>query len=142
MAGYLKPIPVTDAVTKNYWQGCSKQELLLQKCSNCGHLQFYPRICCIKCMSQNLEWVRSSGRGTVHTFTMVHQNVTPGFAKEVPYVYAIVELTEGVRLTTNIVECVPNEVYIGMPVSVVFEPISPEINLPKFKPNGNANQLK
>jgi uncharacterized protein len=138
MAGYLKPIPVTDTVTRNFWQGCSKQELLLQQCNDCGHFQFYPRIFCVKCMSQALEWVRSSGRGTVHTFTIVHQNMTPGFANEVPYVYAVVELIEGVRLTTNIVNCVPAEVYIGMPVSVVFEPISPEINLPKFRPIGNA----
>jgi len=137
MAGYLKPIPVPDAVSKIFWQGCSKQELLLQKCSNCGRFQFYPRILCINCMSQSLEWVRSSGKGTVHTFTVVHQNVMPGFAKDVPYVFAIVELTEGVRLTTNIVDCAPAEVYIGMPVSVAFESISPEINLPKFRPVRN-----
>ncbi len=142
MAGYLKPIPVLDAVSKIFWEGCSKQELLLQKCSNCGHLQFYPRILCTNCMSNNLEWVSSSGKGTVHTFTVVHQNVTPGFAKEVPYIYAIVELTEGVRLTTNIVDCAPAEVCIGMPVSVAFESISPEINLPKFRPVRNDNQLK
>ena len=142
MTGYLKPIPVPDTVSKVFWQGCNKQELLLQKCNNCGCFQFYPRIYCIKCMSQNIEWVRSSGKGTVHTFTVVQQNVMPGFAKDVPYVFAIVELTEGVRLTTNIVDCVPTEVYIGMPVSVVFEAISPEINLPKFRPIQNVNQLK
>ena len=134
MPKYLKPIPVPDAVSKVFWEGCGKQELLLQKCSNCGHLQFYPRIFCINCMSQGMEWVRSSGKGIVHTFTVVHQNVAPGFSKEVPYVYAIVELKEGVRLTTNIVDCAPAEVYIGMPVGVVFESISPEISLPKFRP--------
>jgi hypothetical protein len=85
-----------------------------------------------------MEWVRSSGKGTVHTFTVIQQNVMPGFAQEVPYVFAIIELTEGVRLTTNIVDCAPAEVYIGMPVVVVFEPISPEISLPKFRPSPSA----
>ncbi len=134
MAEYLKPIPVIDSISKPFWQGCNKQELLLQKCSNCGSIQFYPRTCCIKCMSKNTEWVKSSGKGVVHTFSVVNQNIAPGFSKELPYVYAIVELSEGVRLTTNIVGCSPSEVHIGMPVSVCFEQISPEINLPKFRP--------
>ena len=138
MAGYLKPIPVPDEVSKTFWQGCQRQELLLQKCRDCGRFQFYPRFLCINCMSQSMEWVRSSGKGTVHTFTVIQQNVMPGFAQEVPYVFAIIELTEGVRLTTNIVDCAPAEVYIGMPVVVVFEPISPEISLPKFHPSPSA----
>ena len=135
MAEYLKPIPVPDEVSRGFWQGCQRQELLLQKCSDCGRFQFYPRPVCINCMSRNLEWVRSSGAGTVYSFTVVHQNVTPGFVKEVPYVFAVIELSEGVRLSTNIVGCAPANVYIGMPVEVVFEPISPEINLPKFRPS-------
>jgi uncharacterized OB-fold protein len=138
MAGYLKPIPVPDEVSKTFWQGCQRHELLLQKCHDCGRFQFYPRSLCINCMSQGLEWVRSSGKGSVHTFTVIHQNVMPGFSQEVPYVFAIVELTERVRLTTNIVGCAPAEVYIGMPVTVVFEPISPEISLPKFRPSPSA----
>ncbi len=138
MAGYLKPIPILDEVSKTFWQGCQRQELLLQKCRDCGRFQFYPRPICITCMSRNLEWVRSSGRGTVHSFTVVHQNVMPGFAQEVPYVFAIIELAEGVRLSTNIVGCAPADVYIGMPVVVVFEAISPEISLPKFRPSPNA----
>ena len=135
MTKYLKPIPVPDQVSRTFWQGCQRQELLLQKCHNCGRFQFYPRPLCINCMSQDLEWVRSSGKGTVHTFTVTHQNMMPGFAQEVPYVFAIVELAESVRLTTNIVGCPPEQVYIGMPVVVVFEPISPEISLPKFRPS-------
>lgn len=138
MAGYLKPIPKVDEVSKTFWQGCQRQELLLQKCRDCSRFQFYPRPICINCMSRNLEWVRSSGRGTVHSFTIVHQNVTPGFVQEVPYVFAIIELAEGVRLSTNIVGCAPADVYIGMPVMVVFESISPEINLPKFQPSPSA----
>jgi uncharacterized OB-fold protein len=90
-------------------------------------------------MSRNLEWVRSSGKGTVHTFTAVHQNVTPGFKEEVPYVFAIIELEEGVRLSTNIVGCAAEHIYIGMPVEVVFETITPEIDLPKFRPTPDTS---
>jgi len=138
MAEYLKPIPKPDGVSKDFWQGCLREELLLQKCSDCGRFQFYPRPICINCMSRNLEWVRSSGTGIVHSFTVVHQNVTPGFKDEVPYIFAIIELAEGVRLSTNIVDCAPDDVYIDMPVEVVFESISPEINLPKFRPSQSA----
>ena len=138
MAGYLKPVPIPDEVSKTFWQGCRRQELLLQKCCNCGQSQFYPRPICINCMSGNLEWVSSSGRGTVYSFTVVHQNVMPGFAQEVPYVFAIIELAEGVRLSTNIEGCAPADVHIGMPVVVVFEPISPEVSLPKFRPSPSA----
>jgi len=138
MAGYLKPVPIPDEVSKTFWQGCQRQELLLQKCCNCGQFQFYPRPICINCMSGNLEWVSSSGRGTVYSFTVVHQNVMPGFAQEVPYVFAIIELAEGVRLSTNIEGCAPADVHIGMPVVVVFEPISPEVSLPKFRPSPSA----
>jgi uncharacterized OB-fold protein len=82
--------------------------------------------------------VRSSGKGVIYTFTVTFQNTMPGFSEEVPYVFAIVELTEGVRLTTNIVDCDFEQVYIGMPVEVVFEPISPDISLPKFRPLQSA----
>ena len=139
MAEYLKPIPKSNEVSKEFWQGCQRQELLLQKCSDCGRFQFYPRPICANCMSSNLEWVRSSGTGTVHSFTVVHQNATPGFKEDVPYVFAIIELAEGVRLGTNIVGCDPADIYIDMPVEVVFETISPEINLPKFRPSSIAS---
>ena len=138
MDKYLKPIPAPDEVSKTFWQGCQREELLLQRCNDCGRFQFYPRPLCVNCMSRSLEWVRSSGKGAVYSFTVTHQTTTPGFAQELPYVFAIVELTEGVRLTTNIVGCPPEQVYIGMPVVVVFEPISPEISLPKFVPSSST----
>ena len=95
MDKYLKPIPALDEVSKPFWQGCRREELLLQRCNNCGRFQFYPRPLCVNCMSQSLEWVRSSGKGAVYSFTVTHQTTTPGFAQELPYVFAIVELAEG-----------------------------------------------
>jgi hypothetical protein len=78
--------------------------------------------------------VRATGRGTVHTFTVTHQNQAPGFREELPYVLAIVELEEGPRLMTNVVGCAPDAVRIGMPVEVVFEDVTPDVTLPKFRP--------
>jgi len=78
--------------------------------------------------------VRASGRGTVYSFTVTYQNQSPGFREELPYVLAIVELDEGVRMMTNVVGCAPDAVRIGMPVQVVFEDVTAEITLPKFRP--------
>jgi uncharacterized OB-fold protein len=78
--------------------------------------------------------VRASGKGSVYTFTVTHQNQAPGFRGEVPYVLAVVELAEGVRMMTNVVGCAPEDVRIGMPVEVVFEDVTPEVALPRFRP--------
>jgi hypothetical protein len=85
-------------------------------------------------MSSATEWVRASGRGRVYTFTITRQNQAPGFREELPYVLAIVELDEGPRLMTNVVGCAPDAVRIGMAVEVVFDDVTPEVTLPKFRP--------
>ena len=78
--------------------------------------------------------MRASGWGTVYSFTVTHQNQAPGFREELPYVLAIVELDEGVRMMTNVVGCAPDAVRVGMRVEVVFEDVTPEITLAKFRP--------
>ena len=85
-------------------------------------------------LSQDFEWLRCSGKGTVYTFTITRQNQSAGFRNKVPYVMAYVELEEGVRLLTNIVGCDPESVTIGMPVEVTFEDVTPEVSVPLFKP--------
>ena len=134
MAEYLKPIPRVDETSRTYWEGTKRHEILVQKCQQCGVLRFYPRPLCTNCMSDNSEWIRCSGRGTIYTFTVTYQNATPGFSEEVPYVLAIIELEEEVRMMSNVIECKPDEVTIGMPVQAVFENITSEITLPKFRP--------
>lgn len=131
---YRKPIPEADEVSKTFWRGLQRRELLLQRCRACGRYQFYPRPMCVHCWGEDLQWVRSEGRGTVYSFSIVRQNMMPGFAQEVPYVLAVVELEEGVRLGTNIVRCEPDQVSVGMPVIVEFERITDQITLPKFRP--------
>ena len=78
--------------------------------------------------------MRSRGTGKVYTFTITYQNTAPGFREALPYVLAYVELDEGLKLLTNIVDCRPEEVRIGMPVAVVFDDVTPEVTLAKFRP--------
>ncbi len=106
----------------------------MQRCRACAALRYYPRALCPRCLSDETEWVLSSGRGSVYTYSVTHQNQAPGFRDEVPYVVAYVQLDEGVRLLTNLVGCAPDEIRIGMPVEVVFDDVSPTVTLPRFKP--------
>ena len=131
---YKKPVPRIDEESKGFWEACQRHELYLQRCGECGAFRYYPRALCPSCLSDRTEWVRSSGTGTIYTFTVVYQNLAPGFRDELPYVLAYVELEEGVRMLTNIVGCPPEAVRIGMPVEVVFEDVTPAVTLPKFKP--------
>ena len=131
---YAKPLPRIDEESKGFWEACQRHELVLQRCRDCGKFRYYPRALCPHCLSDRTEWVLSSGRGTVYTFTVTHQNQAPGFRDSLPYVMAYVELDEGVRMLTNIVDCDPAHVKIGMPVQVVFEDATPEVTVPKFKP--------
>ena len=127
------PAPAADWETRGFWEGCARGELVLQRCRACGAVQQRPRALCVSCFGE-IEHFVASGRGTLHTFTVTHQNQAPGFREEVPYVLAVVELDEGVRLMTNIVGCAPDQVSIGMPVEVVFDDVTPEVTLAKFRP--------
>jgi uncharacterized OB-fold protein len=131
---YKKPLPRVDEESKGFWEACQRHELYVQKCRNCGALRYYLRALCPTCLSDEVEWVLSSGRGTVYTYTVTQQNQAAGFREELPYVLAYVELEEGVRILTNIVGCAPEDVRIGMGVEVVFEDVTSEATLPKFKP--------
>jgi len=131
---YAKPLPRIDEESKGFWEGCQRHQLYVQKCRDCGVFRYYPRALCPRCLSGKIEWVLSSGKGTVYTFTVTYQNQAPGFRDSLPYVMAYVELEEGVRLLTNVVDCPPEQVKIGMPVEVTFDDVTPEVTLPKFKP--------
>jgi uncharacterized protein len=130
---YQKPLPATDALTAPYWKAAAEGRLLIQRCASCGHRQFYPRAHCTACGTFDPAWEEASGRGVVHTFSVIHRNGSPGFAEEVPYVFAIVELEEGPRMTANVVGVDPDEVVVDMPVRVTFTPVSDEIAIPQFE---------
>jgi uncharacterized protein len=130
----VKPVPVPTKETQPYWDGCKQHELRVQKCATCGHHQFYPRLYCTACMSDRVEWIKTSGRAKVLSYTIIYRPVTQAFAGDVPYVVAMVTLDEGPQMMTNIVGCEPEKVSIGMPVQVTFDDWTEEISVPKFKP--------
>ena len=131
---YAKPLPRIDEESKGFWEACQRHELYIQKCRDCGDLRYHPRALCTNCLSSRTEWVRCKGAGKIYTFTVTNQNQAAGFRDSLPYVMAYVELAEGVRMLSNIVNCAPDVVRIGMPVEVVFEDVTPDVTLPKFKP--------
>ncbi len=141
--GWNKPLPNIDEDMRPFWEGLRQHELLVFRCKNCG-ASYWPVAYCRNCPAEpfygNMEWVPASGRGKVFAFNVHHRAFHPGFQQDVPYVYALVELEEGPNFGTNIVGCDPSEVYIGMPVEVVFEDIEPDggepFTLAKFRPSG------
>ena len=134
---YDKPLPVPDPVTKPFWDGLKEGELRIQRCSKCHEAVFYPRVGCPGCGSRALEWIATSGRGTVHAFTIAHRGVPAAFRGSIPYVVAIVELEEGARLMTILVDVEPSPetVKIGMAVEVVFAEVTDAVTLAQFKPS-------
>ncbi len=131
---YAKPLPHLDEENRPWWEALKRHELYLQKCRDCGAIRYYPRAQCPECLSPRTEWVRASGRGKVYTFTTTWQNQAAGFRESLPYVMAYVELDEGPKMLTNIIDCGPEQVKIGMPVEVVYEDVTAEVTLAKFRP--------
>jgi uncharacterized OB-fold protein len=134
MAEWKKPLPTISGETKPFWDSCRKGELIIQQCSNCNEYQYYPRGICSNCWTNDVKWIHSTGKGKVWTYTITYQNRTPGFAEDVPYVLALVELEEGVKMFTNIIACDPKEVRIGMEVEVTFVKANNFITIPYFQP--------
>ena len=133
-ASNSKPLPQPSDLSRPFWEGARRGELMIQYCAGCDEFQHPPRPQCARCWNAELEWRRCNGKGTVYTCTVAHRPTTPGFREEVPYSVAIVELDEGPRLTTNIVGCPAAEVHIGQRVEALFENVSPDVTLVKFQP--------
>ena len=131
---YAKPLPAPSPVTQPFWDGLREGELRIQRCRDCAKHVFYPRTACHYCLSDRLEWVKASGRGTLYSFTIVRRAMNPAFQADVPYVFAIVELEEGPRVTTNIVNCPLEALRVDMPVMAVYDRVTPEAALLKFEP--------
>ena len=131
---YRKPLPHIDEESRPWWEAVQRHELYIQKCRECGDLRFHPRALCTSCMSPRTEWVRCKGGGRIYAFTVTNQNQAAGFRESLPYVMAWVELEEGVKMLTNIVDCPPEQVKIGMPVEAVFDDVTPAVTLVKFRP--------
>ncbi|MBI3989981.1 MAG: OB-fold domain-containing protein [candidate division NC10 bacterium] len=127
-------MPIPSQETLPFWEGTKAGELFFQRCRACRRFRFYPRALCPYCLSGEADWVPSTGRGTVYSFTICHRPASEAFAAMVPYVVALIDMEEGVRLMSTIVGCELEAVRIGMPVEVLFEPVSDTITLYQFRP--------
>jgi uncharacterized OB-fold protein len=108
-----------------YWAAAAAGRLILPRCRQCAFVIWYPRTFCPACGGADVEWIDSPGLGTVYSCTVTRHG--PGRYKDVgPYVLAYVELDEGPRVLTNIVDCVPEQVAIGQRVAAVFDQADPE----------------
>jgi uncharacterized protein len=132
---YLRPLPSITPQNQPFWDALKEGRFVVPKCADCGDYNWSPYPACRTCLSTNQEWTEVSGRGTVYTFSAVYRGL-PTFPS--PHIWAHIELEEKPRTMTvlsNIIDCEPDDCYIGMPVQVVFEPVPGyDITLYKFKP--------
>lgn len=128
-----KPLPVISDFNRPFWQAARKHELHLQRCNSCNKLWAPNGPVCPHCFSEDYRWDKLSGRGKIASWVVFHKVYHPGFAKDVPYSVAFIELDEGPRIISSVVGEGSRELKIGTPVEVVFEDINDEVSLPKFK---------
>ena len=130
------PIPMPRILWDNmgFWEGIKRHELVFQRCKQCGTWLHPPRPVCPNCRSLEKEWAPSKGKGTIYSWVTYLKSPHPAF--KAPYSVVLVELEEGVRLVSNMVGVKPHEIFIGMPVEVVFDDISEGLTLPKFRKVG------
>ncbi|HRC62375.1 MAG TPA: Zn-ribbon domain-containing OB-fold protein [Dehalococcoidia bacterium] len=129
-----KPLPFRTSWTQSFWDGTKRGEFLIQRCSNCDTPRFPPKPVCSNCWSTDYREVPAAGTGTVYTFTVQYRAGVPAFANDVPYAIVLVELDEGVRVMSDMVNCDAEEVHIGMPVKLVWDPPSEDLTMYKFEP--------
>ncbi len=134
MSEYTKPLPIPSVESKPFWEGCKRDELLLPRCNQCASYWFPATATCPECLSTDWEWTRSSGRGRIYSFGVYHRVYHQGFRNDVPYVVVVVQLDEGPRLVSNLVDCVLEEIQCDMPVEVIFEDVTDDTTLYKFSP--------
>ncbi len=128
-----KPVPIPDDASRPFFDGAREGKLMLMRCRDCRSWRMPSRDRCDVCWSTDTAWEQASGKGKVYTFGIMHQVYHPAFTGDVPYNVAVVELDEGVRMTTTIVGIPNDQIRVGMAVEAVFEPVSDEVSLVKFR---------
>jgi uncharacterized protein len=135
-----KPNPSVNDVTRPYWEAANREELHVQRCPRCLRHYLYPTPWCPHCWFTAPEWVKVSGQGSVFAYTVVHQSPLASYSNELPYLLAIIRLDEGPHLMTNIVGSHGDDVWIGMPVVVVFEARG-DLKIPQFTAAAAAGEI-
>ena len=130
---FPKPLPVLQGLAGEFYGWCAKGELRFQRCTACRAWRHVPREMCAECGSMEWAWEASSGRGRIFTWTTTAVPLHPAFKGATPYAPVVVEMDEGVRIVSEMTDCPPDALEIGMPVEVAFERVTPEVTLPKFR---------
>ena len=130
---YAKTLPPITLGTSPFWEGTRQHKLKAYKCLNCGSY-YWPAIDCMKCDHARMDWVEVTGRGEIYSFTIIHQVYHPAWKDDVPYNVCWVKLDEGPILISNVTGGNNNDLYIGMRVEAVFDDVTVEVTLPRFKP--------
>jgi len=125
-------LPTIEDDTRPFWDAARDGRFLVRRCNACGEVHHYPRSFCPSCWSDDVEWLEASGRATLYTWSTVHINDLAPFAERLPYVAAVVELEEGPKVMTNIVDSDGSDLTIGMPVQVRYREIADGITVPVF----------
>jgi uncharacterized OB-fold protein len=125
-------MPQATTETAAYWAATQERRLVIQRCASCGHCQFYPRAFCIECLSERIEWINASGQGRIYSYTVCRIAPSPAFEARLPYVVALIDLDEGVRMLANLLDVELEEVAIGARVGLCFEAVSESCTLPQF----------
>jgi uncharacterized OB-fold protein len=131
---YAKPLPVRTEENAPFWDSAKRHALEMQRCGDCGRFRYPVADFCPRCLSPEYEWRPVSGKSTLYSFIIVHQRYDPSFADDLPYNVAVVELDEGPRLVSNIVGIPNSDIRVGMPLTIIYEDVTEEFTLPKFKP--------
>jgi uncharacterized OB-fold protein len=130
----VPPLPIPTATSAPFWSGLQDEVLRIQRCDACGGWVYYPRSHCPSCLSPALTWTEVSGRGRLHSFTVARQPTAPHFADLVPQLLGIVELEEGPRLTTTLVDVDPEDLRVDLEVVPVFDHVDDEHTLLRYRP--------
>jgi uncharacterized protein len=130
------PLPRPGLFSQPYWDAASQKRLTYQRCRQCGHIPRLPSRACVSCQGGELEWLTSSGRGRLYSWTVVWRPQHPSF--KVPYAPAVMAVDEGWWLMTSVIGCAPGDLRDGLPLQVEFHPAGGDIWLPYARPREDA----
>ncbi len=128
-----RPLPTVIEDTARFWESCKNHAMELQKCSACDYWRFYPSPVCHSCGSCDYEWLPVSGKGTIWTYTVLYRARGNSFADDMPIAIALIELEEGAFMMSNIIDCQPEDLKIGLPVTIDYGAINEDCTLPLFR---------
>jgi uncharacterized OB-fold protein len=133
-----RPRPIPDDDSRPFWEGCRAGKLLLQQCPECEAVRYPPRPMCPRCSAIGASWIEASGRGSIYSWVIPHHAVHPSLVDEVPYNVVMVDLEEGPRMVSNLIDTAPEQIEVDLPVEVVFETVDDELTVPKFRRRDDA----